>query len=564
MSNIKSEYRLTEYFLPALNIVFVLLTINPTQWKTNILAYGVGMFYLPYSVKSKYGTVPTDWIQAVVFSMSWFVLSNFLLKSRLKSLYEKILKCEKLITEMKKILHILPHGVIITDSQKAAAGEENCFTNREFDTHIWNIRNKLEELQNVEITLSDKKVSDELKKNKSTLHSLLQEQQKKIRESEGMVETDIEIETNNMEDSKSEEDKDDATDTETIKQTFHVKSLKVEWEGSSSFMHVFIETTNIVKLEEAKNNIKCQKIMFASASHEFRTPLNAIMNSYQFIASTLDIVLHEYQNVKLPPKNKLVVDKNCEKIQKFIKMSKNSSILLLALIEDILDLSKMEAGIFSINNTLFLVSDLIEEIHDIFIIQCQQKKILLKFDIPQDLENEHIYSDESRIKQILLNLMSNAVKFTFSGSISISMAIETRRGMKVLVTKVTDTGLGIKEKDKPKLFSMFGMISQAKSVNPNGSGIGLTICQKYVDRLGGEITLESEYNEGTVVTFWVPIKSQHDNPIDEKASTEHSKLEFIFNPLRSTTPSKVISISFKFRHINSANKRLIQIYEKIV
>jgi len=68
--------------------------------------------------------------------MSWFVFSNFLLKSRLKSLYEKILKCEKLITEMKKILHILPHGVIITDSQKAAAGEENCFTNREFDTHI--------------------------------------------------------------------------------------------------------------------------------------------------------------------------------------------------------------------------------------------------------------------------------------------------------------------------------------------------------------------------------------------------------------------------------------------
>ena len=321
-----------------------------------------------------------------------------------------------------------------------------------------------------------------------------------------MVEIDVEIErkTESIEKLDFEEEKSAEGPIEIPKQTFHVKSLKVEWEGSSSFMHVFIETTNIVKLEEAKNNIKCQKIMFASASHEFRTPLNAIMNSYQFIASTLDIVLHEYQNVKLLPKNKLIVDKNCERIQKFIKMGKNSSILLLALIEDILDLSKMEAGTFSINNTLFLISDLIEEIHDIFIIQCQQKKILLKFDIPQDLENEHIYSDESRIKQILLNLMSNAVKFTFSGSISISMAIETRRGMKVLVTKVTDTGMGIKEKDKPKLFSMFGMISQAKSVNPNGSGIGLTICQKYVDRLGGEITLESEYKKGTTVTFWLP------------------------------------------------------------
>ena len=231
---------------------------------------------------------------AVVFSMGWFILTNILLNIRLKSLYENILKCEKLIAEMKKILHILPHGVIITDSQKAAAGEENCFTNREFDTHIWNIRNKLEELQNVEITLSEKKVSEELKKNKSTLHSLLQEQQRKIRQSEGMVETDIEIETNKMEDSKSEEDKDDTSDAEIPKQTFHVKSLKVEWEGSSSFMHVFIETTNIVNLERAKNNIKCQKIMFASASHEFRTPLNAIMNSYQFIDNSFSIAIETF------------------------------------------------------------------------------------------------------------------------------------------------------------------------------------------------------------------------------------------------------------------------------
>ena len=332
-----------------------------------------------------------------------------------------------------------------------------------------------------------------------------------------MVEIDIEIETNSIDDSKLEEDKDDTSDAEIPKQTFHVKSLKVEWEGSSSFMHVFIETTNIVNLEKAKNNIKCQKIMFASASHEFRTPLNAIMNSYQFIDNSFNTVVETFKTEEMQPNSKKVVNYNSEKIQKFLKMGKNSSILLLALIEDILDLSKMEAGTFRINNAEFQTPDLIEGIHDIFNVQCQQKKIKLHFDVPDDLEQQTIYSDESRIKQILLNLMSNAVKFTFSGSITISMSIEIKKNMKVLVIRVKDTGLGIKEKDKSKLFHLFGMISETKEINPNGSGIGLTICRKYVEKLGGEISLESEFGEGTSVTFWVPVIAPQESPSSKKS-----------------------------------------------
>jgi len=119
---------------------------------------------------------------------------------------------------------------------------------------------------------------------------LLQEQQRKVKKMRGMIETDIEIEKKK----EFEDEKLSESDAETSKKTFHVKSLNVEWEGSSSFMHVFIETTNIVKLEKAKNNIKCQKIMFASASHEFRTPLNAIMNSYHFINDSFNIALQTF------------------------------------------------------------------------------------------------------------------------------------------------------------------------------------------------------------------------------------------------------------------------------
>jgi len=203
-------------------------------------------------------------------------------------------------------------------------------------------------------------------------------------------------------------------------------------------------------------------------------------------------------------------------------MGKNSSILLLALIEDILDLSKMEAGTFSIHNTEFSIPQLMDLISDIFGIQCQQKKIKLIFDIEPCFQNERVFSDESRIKQVLLNIMSNAVKFTFVGSITVSISSELREGKKALVFNIKDSGMGVKDDDKPKLFSLFGMVSVVKGLNPNGSGIGLTVCQKYLERLGGGISLESEFGTGTTVTFWVPCvnteRIMNDGPIMEVTS----------------------------------------------
>ena len=121
--------------------------------------------------------------------------------------------------------------------------------------------------------------------------------------------------------------------------------------------------------------------------------------------------------------------------------------------------------------------------------------------------------------------MSNAVKFTFSGSIIVSMRIEIRENMKVLVITVKDTGLGIKDKDKSKLFHLFGMISDTKNINLNGSGIGLTICRKYVEKLGGEISLESEFGEGTSVTFWVPVIAPPESPTGYKSCKILAKTE---------------------------------------
>ena len=123
-----------------------------------------------------------------------------------------------------------------------------------------------------------------------------------------------------------------------------MKTLKISWEGNpNSFMHVLIDTTNIAQLEEAKSNIKCQKIMFASASHEFRTPLNAIVNSFNFIKNTQKSMLD--QIMKFSQNNNEVtnvVKKMNSGVEKFIRIGHNSSSLLLSLIEDVLNLSKMD------------------------------------------------------------------------------------------------------------------------------------------------------------------------------------------------------------------------------
>jgi two-component system, cell cycle sensor histidine kinase PleC len=124
-------------------------------------------------------------------------------------------------------------------------------------------------------------------------------------------------------------------------------------------MHVFIDTTGVVNLEKAKTNIKYQKIMFASVSHEFRTPLNAIMNSFQFIEDQFNqILLYFHKHHKGDYK---FIQNNSQRIKKFVGIGNNSSALLMNLIEDILDMSKIEAGTFVINNTNFMLKPMIED-----------------------------------------------------------------------------------------------------------------------------------------------------------------------------------------------------------
>mmetsp|Transcript_38952 Transcript_38952/g.38563 ORF Transcript_38952/g.38563 Transcript_38952/m.38563 type:complete len:156 (+) Transcript_38952:74-541(+) len=134
-----------------------------------------------------------------------------------------------------------------------------------------------------------------------------------------------------------------------FRRNFEIKSLKMEWKGKPSIMHVFIDTTDIINLEKAKNRIKMQRVMFASASHEFRTPLNAIMNSFNFIGMSFGHLESFIENnISSQELHDAGIKECTDGIKRFLKSGNISSKLLLALVEDILNLSRIDNGTFTL------------------------------------------------------------------------------------------------------------------------------------------------------------------------------------------------------------------------
>jgi K+-sensing histidine kinase KdpD len=182
---------------------------------------------------------------------------------------------------MKKLLQVFPFGIIIWPRSK---GDFKPFTNKEFDDKIIKIKNDVDALKNIDVIISDNRDSDSINDIKIDFHNFLKSQQERLDDETSVVEQKANIQCNPALDHRMLMQ--DDSESSIIDRICNIKTSKVEWEGVSSFMHVLIDMTDFYKLDEAKNNIKLQKIMFASASHEFRTPLNAIMMSYEFIKSS--------------------------------------------------------------------------------------------------------------------------------------------------------------------------------------------------------------------------------------------------------------------------------------
>ncbi|CAI2376882.1 unnamed protein product [Moneuplotes crassus] len=430
-------------------------------------------------------------------------------QARLSQMYQMILENTKLAEEKLKVVQEFPHPVLILPQQIEESS--NCYSNEEFEEKIQPLNQEIQELRHIQVKI-DKKDSLKNHQERCSLLQYLGEGHRLEKNQPKRLKRDAIIHSRyfcnkdfpSLQDSiNGEED-----EQKQLQRNFNIKSLKIEWKGVPSVMHVFIDTTDIIKLEQAKNRIKMQKIMFASASHEFRTPLNAIIHSFNFIEISFEDLLKILHQRGV---EELLGNSNfCEQVEiilKFLKTGSTSSVLLLALVEDILNLSKIDNGTITTKSDFFHIPDLLRDVHSLFSIQCENKGIELTEEFDETLQLCEIKSDCKRIKQVLLNLVSNSLKFTFSGFIKIKAEFfKTLEGSDFIEFRVRDTGTGIKEQDQECLFQLFGVVENNGNLNPDGCGLGLTISKKYVEMLGGDIRVESVYGEGTEMIFTILIK----------------------------------------------------------
>ena len=226
--------------------------------------------------------------------------------------------------------------------------------------------------------------------------------------------------------------------------------------------------------EKAETSDKLKSAFLANMSHEIRTPLNAIVGFSRIIS--------ESDNAEERKEYYEIVDANNER--------------LLQLINEILDLSKIESGIVEFTYGPVRLHTLCKEIHDAHVFRCPQG-VELRFDSPDEALS--IHSDKNRIFQVFSNLIGNAFKFTTEGSVSYGYKQEGER----VVFYVKDTGLGIEPEKLGRVFQRFAKLNNFAQ----GTGLGLSICKTIIERLGGEIAVSSEVGTGTTFTFWLPLEN---------------------------------------------------------
>ncbi|MCR5767865.1 MAG: response regulator [Lachnospiraceae bacterium] len=257
-----------------------------------------------------------------------------------------------------------------------------------------------------------------------------------------------------------------------------------------------IRIRTMEELKDAKEKADAANVakseFLANMSHEIRTPINAVLGMNEMIIRESDdpMIVKYARDVESAGKN------------------------LLAIINDILDLSKIEAGQMELIEAPYRLSSVLNDVVNMTIFRARSKSLQFEVTVEEDIPDK-LYGDEVRIRRTVINVLNNAVKYTEKGKVRLEVKQEREDPITNLIFRVIDTGIGIREEDIARLYNRFDRLDMQRNKTVEGTGLGLAITKGLLDLMGGKITVESEYGRGSVFTLTIPQKTLSLEPIGE-------------------------------------------------
>lgn len=244
--------------------------------------------------------------------------------------------------------------------------------------------------------------------------------------------------------------------------------------------------------EEAERANRAKSQFLARVSHEIRTPINAVMGMNEMI-------LRESRE---------------EETLRCAKDVKDSSMILLNIVNDILDSSKIESGMMELVPVRFELGDLLNDLYNMISLKAKEKGLEISFEISPELPSGY-FGDDKRIRQILLNLLTNAVKYTERGSVTLKIEGEVLGEEAVLRCAIVDTGIGIKPEDMEAVQKMYCRVDVQRNRAIEGTGLGLNIVRQFLELMGSELKIQSEYEKGSVFSFELIQQVEDKTPLGD-------------------------------------------------